>query len=163
MIEANTKPARRQFSSNNSIMLAIILVLLIAIGLYGYNAFRAFQNASPQPGSITISQSALEENYGLRVQLVAVTAAGGMVDLRLKIVNAEKAKAFLQDHTNYPALRVGSGVILRASEDVVTQGIQFENGKSIFILFPNSGNILRPNDTVNIVFGDLQVEAIQSK
>jgi hypothetical protein len=164
MIEAKTKSLGRQISSNKSLVIAIFLVLLIVLGLYGYNAFRAFRTSSPQSGGVsTIAQSALEENYGLRVQLVAVTAAGGLVDLRLQIVDAEKAKAFLADRTNFPTLRVGDSVVLRTSEDVATQEIQFENGKSIFVLFPNAGNTLKPGDPVNIVFGDLQLEAIQAK
>ena len=163
MIDAKTKPMGRQSSSNKSLMAAIILVFLLTLGLYGYNAFRAIQPS--QPGTVSITQSALEENYGLRVQLVAVTAAGGLVDLRLQIVDAEKAKAFLDDQTNFPALRVGDDVVLRTSEDAVAaaQDIQIENGKSIFIMFPNSGNTLKPGDPVNVVFGDLQLETIQSK
>jgi hypothetical protein len=30
-------------------------------------------------------------------------------------------------------------------------------------MFPNTGNILKPGDPVNIIFGDLQLETIQSK
>lgn len=161
MIDAKTKMMRRQFSSNKPLMVTIILIVLLALGLYGYNAFRAFQ--APQAGSVTITQSTLEENYGLRVQLVAVTAAGGLVDLRLQILDAEKAKAFLDDSANFPALRAGDDVVLRTTEDAAAQDIQFENGKSIFIMFPNSGNILKPGDPVNIIFGDLQLETIQSK
>ena len=164
MIETKLRSVGRQFSSNTSIMIAIVLIVLVALGLYGYNAFRAFQSASPQAETVSsITQSALEENYGLRVQLVAVTAAGGMVDLRLQIVDAEKAKAFLADSANFPALYVGDNVELRTSDTTATQDIQIENGKSIFILFPNAGNTLKPGDPVNIVFGDIHLEAIQSK
>jgi len=161
MIDAKTKTMERRFSSNKPLMLAIILIVLLALGLYGYNAFRTFQ--APQAGSVTITQNTLQENYGLRVQLVAVTAAGGLVDLRLQILDAEKAKAFLDDHANFPALRTGEDVILRTSEDAAAQDIQFENGKSIFVMYPNAGNTLKPGDPVNIIFGDLQLETIQSK
>ena len=163
MIEAKAKSVGRKFSLNKSIMIVIVLIVLVALGLYGYNAFRAFQSASPQAETVSITQSALEENYGLRVQLVAVTAAGGLVDLRLQVIDAEKAKAFLADSTNFPALRVGDNVELRTPDPTATQDIQIENGKSIFVLFPNAGNILKPGDPVNIVFGNLQLEAIQSK
>jgi len=162
MIDANTKTMRSQVSSNKYLLLAIILVILLALGLYSYNAFRAASQPQ-QAGTVTITQGVLEENYGLRVQLVAVTAAGGLVDLRLQIVDAEKAKALLEDSANLPALRVGDGVILRTSEAAAKQDIQFENGKSIFVMYPNSGDALKPGDPVNIIFGDLQLEAIQSK
>ena len=162
MIDVKTKTMGKRFSSNKPIIIAIILVLLLALGLYGYNSYRAFQ--SPQPGeAVTITQSDLEANYGLRVQLVAVTAAGGLVDLRLQFVDAEKAKAFLDDPANYPALRVGNDLILRTSQEGAEQDIQYENGKTIFLLYPNAQNVVKPGDPVNIVLGDLQVEAIQAK
>jgi hypothetical protein len=162
MIDAKTKTMGRQFSSNKQLVVLIILIILLAFGLYGYNAFRAFQ--APQlGGSVTISQSVLKEDYGVRVQLVAVTAAGGLVDLRIQVTDAAKAQAFLSDSANLPTLRVGDDLILRTDDTAALQDVQIENGKSIFYLYPNSGNTLKPGDPVNIVFGDLKVEAIQAK
>jgi len=165
MIEANAKSAVGQFSSKKSVIITIILVVLIVFGIYGFNAFRAARTTADQTEFTSVTQSMFEEKSGLRIQLLAVTAAGGLVDLRLQIVDAEKAKTFLDDHANFPALRVGNGIVLQTSEDAVAaaQDIQIENGKSIFIMFPNTGNILKPGDPVNIIFGDLQLEAIQSR
>jgi len=165
MIEAKAKPVRRQNFSTKSTMVALILIILAGLGLYGLNAFKAFQSAPSQMGGTPITQKALEKDHGLRVQLLAVTAAGGLVDLRLQIVDAEKAKTFLDDHANFPALSVGDEIVLRTSEEAVAaeQDIQIENGKSIFIMFPNTGNVIKPGDPVNIIFGDLQLETIQAK
>ena len=164
MIEAKAKPQEKNISSGKSAMFAMILVMVVTLGLYGYNAFRAFQSSAPsQSDMATITQNVLDEKYGLRVQLVAVTAAGGLVDLRLQITDGEKAQAFLEDRTNFPALRVGNDTVLRASEDAIMQDIQFENGKSIFVLFSNSGDVLKPGDPVSIVFGNTEVEAVQAK
>jgi hypothetical protein len=151
----------RQLSSNKYLLLAIILVIVLAVGFYGYNAFRASQ--SSHVGTTTITQSALEENYGLRVQLLAVTAAGGLVDLRFQIVDADKAQAFLDDPENIPALLVGEDVVLQTSLDAAQQDIQYENGKSIFVMYPNLGNVLNSGDPATIIFGDLQLETIQAK
>jgi len=165
MIEANAKTVGRQFPSKKSMVIVILLVILIVLGVYRFNAFRAARMAADQTEITSISQSTFEEKSGLRVQLLAVTAAGGLVDLRLQIVDAEKAKIFLDDHANFPALRVRDNIVLQTSEEAVAaaQDIQIENGKSIFIMFPNTGNILKSGDSVNIIFGDLQLEAIQSK
>ena len=86
----------------NLFQLQLLLVILIAAGLAVFNFYK--------PGSTfalpttVISQSALEEKYGLRVNLVAVTGAGGFVDLRLKIVDGEKAKLLLTDAKKFPSL-----------------------------------------------------------
>ena len=97
------------------VLFAIIILILITVGLFIYN------NHQTQPGlsiRTVITQSVLEEKYGLRINLIAVTAAGGMLDLRLKILDGEKARLLLQDKNKFPSLLVSSGNIqLDASED----------------------------------------------
>jgi hypothetical protein len=111
-----------------------------------------------------ITQSMLEEQYGLRVNLVAVTAAGGLVDLRLKFVDAEKARSLLQDPKNFPALWIADGgVRLDAPEDVKAKEIQFEKDGNVFLMYPNAGDVVKPGVAVTVVFGDLQVEPIAAK
>ena len=85
------------------------------------------------------------------------------MDLRLSILDGGKAKALLADQTNFPALLVGSGVVLRASQDLASQPINFDTDSHIFVLYPNSQSVVKPGDPVTIVFGDLQVEAIQTR
>jgi hypothetical protein len=55
---------------------------------------------------------------------------------------------------------VGTDVVLRTAEDVAKQEIQFENGKSIFVLYPNNQNAVKTGDTVTLVFGSQRLEAI---
>ena len=65
----------------------LLLALIAALGLFfALQTGRAVDNLA---STTVISQSALEQEYGLRVNLLALTAAGGMVDLRLKILDAE--------------------------------------------------------------------------
>ncbi|MFN2197041.1 MAG: hypothetical protein ACK2UW_13065 [Anaerolineales bacterium] len=163
MKEMTAKEAGANLLPSKFLISAIILAVMLLIGFFAYRGAQKPEAPAGSPQMTTISQSALEENYGLRVQLLAVTGAGGLVDLRLQIADAEKARAFLDDPANFPALRVGNDVDLRVSEDIAEQGIQFENGKSIFVLYPNTQNALKPGDPVTIVFGDLQVEAIEAQ
>jgi len=162
MIGSNTQSTKNKTSSGKPVIIVVLFVIMVVLVRYGYNTFKAVQAASNQTGSTTVTTSELEEKYGLRIQLLAVTAAGGLVDLRLQIVDAEKAKVFLSDHTNIPVLRV-QGIVLQTSENAAVQDIQFEDGKSIFIMYPNAGNVLKSGDPVNIVFGNVQLETIQSK
>jgi hypothetical protein len=163
MESVKSRPAPAAFHSNKSVPLALILVILIGIGLYAYRASKTGRANPAAPAGKTVTQQMLADEYGLGVNLIAVTGAGGMLDLRLKIIDGEKAKALLDDPANFPALRVGNGLVLKASEDRSVQAIKFENGGSIFALFPNAQNIVKPGDPVTIVFGDFQVEAIPAK
>ena len=145
----------------NVILFAIILLVLVAAGLYFYN-LRTSQASVPV--TTVVSQRALEDQYGLRVNLVAVTAAGGMVDVRFQIVNGEKAKALLQDKKNFPALYIrDANITLNASEDAKAQEIKFEDGNDIFLLYSNAGNSVKSGSSVSVMFGDIALEPIIAK
>ncbi len=134
--------------------LALLLVSILSI-------VKPFHAPSTPPVAL-LSQADLEGRYGLRVTLIAVTAAGGMVDVRLKMVDAAKVQALLQDRANFPALRVGErGVTLNASADVRSGEINFENNADLFLLFPNSGNAVKPGTQVYLMFGNIAVEPIK--
>jgi len=106
----------------------------------------------------------LEEQYGVRVNLVAVTAAGGLVDVRLKVVDAEKAKQLLKDAASYPVLTVaGSDIILTAPEESRAQGLKPASGELIMLLFPNARNAVKPGTKVAITFGDIQLEPVVAR
>jgi hypothetical protein len=163
MQSANARPTIPLAQSHKSLVIAVILLILALVGFLTYNAFKAAQvQALPQAATV-LSEQMLAEQYGLGVNLIAVTAAGGMVDLRLKIIDGEKAKTLLSDQANFPALLVGDGLLLRADEDIISQTLKFDNGGSIFLLFPNAQSVVKSGDPVTIVFGDLQLEAIQAK
>lgn len=156
MESAKARPTSSRSQALRPLAIAAILLLLAVVGLSIAN------NSSPKAPTV-IGQQTLAEQYGLGVNLVAVTAAGGLVDLRLRIIDAAKAKALLEDQANFPALRASNQVVLRAAEDIASQPIEFKDGGNIFVLYPNTDNAVKPGDAVTILFGDRQVEAIQSK
>ncbi len=140
------------------IFITSLLLLVAIIGYYNAVQVRTF---SAQP--TIISSAMLEEKYGLRVNLIAVTAAGGFVDVRIKILDAEKARLLLSDKKNFPAVLVNNKVILNAPEDTKSQEIKFEKDNILFIIYPNSAGIVKPGIPVKISFGNLALEAINSK
>jgi hypothetical protein len=152
-----------QNSTNKYIFFGIFISFLIILALYINNFSRAVQGASLPQGTVVISQGTLAEKYGLRVNLVAVTAAGGMVDVRLKIVDGEKLKALLADKGNFPALLTEQGVVLNAPEDTKSQEIQFITGGNLFIMYPNSGNSIKQDSPVTILFGNIAVEPVNAR
>ena len=156
-------PAAPAKSTNKYIYIAFILVILLVVAIYVNNAYRASQPATLPEGTVTISQGVLEEKYGLRVNLVAVTAAGGLVDLRLKILDGEKAKLLLADKKNFPSLFLENGVILNAPADIKSQKIEFTSGGIIFIIYPNSGNAVTPGSPATILFGETALEPINTR
>ncbi len=144
----------------NLLPIIIALLLLLAIGFASYQ----FAKLRPvSPSRTDISRGMLEEKYGLRVNLIAVTAAGGFVDVRIKIIDAEKAKALLSDKKNFPALWVNDKQVLNAPEDTRNQEIKIDDGGSMFIMYMNPANAVRPGTPVKVLFGDVAVEAIDAQ
>jgi len=148
--------------SNNRTIAIVLLILVILAGGAGY--YRAFQPKAAMPAGTVISQQQLMEQYGIQINLVAVTAAGGMVDVRLKFVDAEKAKTLLGAKENFPKLYVSdTNRTLLAPEDDQNQKLLFEDNLSMFLLFPNAGNAVKQGSAVNLMFGDLAVEAMAAR
>ncbi len=161
-IKANPTPGAQK-STSIYISVGIILSILLVTAIYINNVSKAFQAASLPKGTVVISQVALEEKYGLRVNLIAVTAAGGFVDVRLKIVDGDKLKLLLADKSNFPTLYTQQGVILNASEDTRSQEIEFVSGGNLFVMYPNSGNAVKQDTPVTILFGNIALEPIHAR
>jgi hypothetical protein len=161
MLEAKIRSRAGQTRINQSLILAAILIFLSVIGFSAYQS--AVLDHSLPRETIIISQATLEEEYGLQVSLIGVTAAGGMVDVRLTIVDGEKAKTLLGDPKNYPSLFVEQRYFLRTSEDVARQALKFDDGSRLFVLFPNTRGVVKPGTAVTLVFGNTAVEPILSQ
>ncbi len=152
------RTALPQMSTKRLFLTAVLVVMLLLAALFIYRTFRAFPAASSYPARVTISQATLEEKYGLRVNLLAITAAGGMVDLRLRVLDGEKARLLLQDKKNFPALLVSErNITLTAPEDTKSQAIKFEKDSGLYLLFPNTGNAVKSGSSIEIVFGELKL------
>ncbi|HEX5689788.1 MAG TPA: hypothetical protein VFX76_07295 [Roseiflexaceae bacterium] len=159
----SSRPATQLFSARKSVIAACVLVVLLLVSLLAARTYNALRPASLPQGTVTISQRALEEQYGLRVNLVAITGAGGFVDLRLKLVDGEKAKLLLADAKNFPALFAKTGALLQAPDHTKSQAIQFISGGNLFIMYPNAANAVTQGSPVRIVFGNMAVEPIDAK
>ena len=75
----------------------------------------------------------------------------------------KKHRRSCENRANYPALLVGNDLVLHASQETVNQEIKYENGGSVYALYPNAGNIVKPGAPVTILFGDRQLEPIPAR
>jgi hypothetical protein len=163
MESVNARQVNLSFQGYKPILIGLILLVMLGSGLYAYKAYKGSHANAVSPVTSVINQQKLEQDYGLGVNLVAVTAAGGMVDLRLRITDSQKAEALLGDQANFPKLLASNGVVLQAAQDIASQPIKFEDGGNIFVLYPNGQNAFKTGDPVSIIFGSIQVEPIPAK
>ena len=140
----------------------IVLLVLVVVGFLAYQVFVMRLFTPTLPAAQPISQTVLEEQYGLQVNLIGVTAAGGMLDVRLKVLDAAKAGQLLQGHP-LALMAAKNGEILLAPEESQPQELNLEDGGVVYLLVPNAKNLVKPGDAVMILFGDIRLEPIQVK
>jgi hypothetical protein len=157
------RPVPPAQSTKRLIAGALILAILLVVAFFMNNAANAVRPVSLPASTTTISQQVLEQKYGLRVNLIGVTAVGGMVDLRLKMIDGEKAKLLLADAKNFPALFSKTGVTLNTDADTKSQPIKFDSGNDLFLMYPNSGNAVTPGSPVTVLFGNIALEPINAR
>jgi len=106
-----------------------------------------------------ITSEALISDYGFRVRLIGVTAAGGLIDVRFKILDKDKAAVLLKNPDNYPELVAEDGTVLSVPAEGMDE-MHLEDDGIVFMLFPNIGEVITPGSPVKIRFGELELEPI---
>jgi hypothetical protein len=154
----NSSQAERPRWIRYLIVVALLLVLVMA-----FFAYRAWSTGGSSSDSQLFSQEALEEQHGLQVRLIGVTGGGGLVDFRLKMIDAEKARQFLQDPDNLPVSLVTAEGTQMLAADSMDDDITWEDDGILFILLPNSVGEIQPGSPITVKFGDLQLEPIPAQ
>ena len=107
--------------------------------------------------------TAIEEGCGIQIVRLAVTAAGGMVDLRYKILDAAKARKLLKDPANVPVLNPeGRSYPLTAPRNAMITA-QFKKGTVNYILYPNVRSAVKPGAKVTVALGDVRLDPITAQ
>jgi len=147
---------------------------LSALALAGLTLFTAVSACRSAGGEDEQSRRLAEDALGVRVLHVALTADGGMVDVRYRVTNPEKA-----------ALLGGGGSHeIRTAEDVIQSPLLIDEasgyavmetrlhqmgrvqkqrgapqaGLTYFILFSNTGGLIKPGSKVALAVGDARLE-----
>ncbi len=140
------------------------LFVILAIGGLTYQWDAAVTKAyGPHVGSLdqvcstpVTSLAELEEKYGVQISLVAESMMNGIVDVRIKIVDVEKANSLLQ---NQAALLVGQEALILAPHMHSHSAGRLKIGKMFIIFFPTQQLIHRGSE-VSLIFGPIRVESV---
>jgi hypothetical protein len=141
-------------SSRYLIPAASLMVIVLA-------ALFTYQWWSHRPGAVLISQQDLKEKYGLQVTLLGVTAMDGMIDLRLKVLDADKASQLLEGHAKMPALIVENGEEEAVNSARMTRhGSLLKTGGVYIAFFPNPRHEIQSGTPVSVVFGEFRLAPV---
>jgi len=137
--------------------------LLIGGGWYYYQRTITAPPAAATASTAYISNDQLEAQYGVRITLIGVSAVGGIVDFRYKLVDPAKAAALLHDPENAPVLTaVDSGLTLTPTQMGSRHHSQMgmKKGTAPFTFYPNVRNAVKAGTPVSVAFGKIKVEPI---
>ena len=109
-------------------------------------AARAAQPAPPQP------PTEQELDAGIQVLHIGATASGGLVDARFKVLDAAKASALLANPANAPQIFAGDKPPLMPPHHAIKGG-RFAKDQTLFILYPNTREAVKPGAEVYVAFG----------
>lgn len=134
------------------------VALILAATLVAYGLWTTLGPSSSKAVREVVSAAELEERYGIQVRLIGVTAAGGLVDFRLKIIDAEKARQFVGNPDLTLSLIVEESDTRLLVPLATDQDLRLEDNGVFLALVPNSGGAIEPGTAVVVAFGDLQLE-----
>ena len=139
-----------------------LVVLLVAVTSYQWN-YIVVTGHGHHVGSLSkvcstppISVAELEEKYGMQVALVATSMMDSVVDVRIKIIDPDKAHVLLQ---NQAALLVGQQALILAPHMHSHNSTRLKEGKIFSLFFPTRQIISRGSE-VSLVFGPVRLEPV---
>jgi hypothetical protein len=102
------------------------------------------------------STTQLEEQYGVKISLVATSMMDSIVDVRLLILDPDKAHVLLQ---NQAALLVDQKSLVLAPHMHSHIGHRLKAGKTYIIFFPTQ-QMIHSGSKISLVFGPERVEPV---
>ncbi|MEP7034157.1 MAG: hypothetical protein ABI934_01130 [Actinomycetota bacterium] len=137
---------------------------LVALLLAGTGAARAWlpdQKADVRAGTTLVTAEGMAARYGIDVNLIGVSAAGGLVEFRYQVVDPDKADAMVHDTKLFPIVVVeDSGATMAIPRPHQHAGAGAELGATAFFMFANAHNAIHKGSLLTLVMGDARLEHI---
>lgn len=122
----------------------------------GAQAAEAAQAAHPR------DQTYLKRRWGVEVLYVRQSAAGYMLELRYRVLDAEKAKPLFQRDTKPVLTHAETGAELVVPTPATTGALRNSNlpiaGHTYWMFFANPGKLVEPGQHVGIQIGEFRVD-----
>jgi hypothetical protein len=143
-----------------SAFVGLFMIILVSVLTYRWDAAitQAFGHhvgtLDQVCGTPAITSAELEEKYGIQVSLVAISMLNSIVDVRVKIIDPDKAYLLLQ---NQAALLVNQEALILAPHMHSHNSTRLKAGKIFGMFFPTEEKI-HVGSEVSLVFGPVRIE-----
>jgi hypothetical protein len=164
-------------TTSEKLIAAGALTSVIAVGLPNANtafaaAAESAQSQVQQPaetGSAAATHllalnAELKERWGVEITALRRTVHGHMLDLRYKVLDADKAKALFVRQTKPSLIHEASGKVLAVPNMAKVGPLRNSNapeeGRIYWMFFGNAGNLVKAGDKVIVAIGDFRAEGL---
>jgi hypothetical protein len=131
--------------------------------LLGLAALATWMIASQLGGgspTASASSAAFEEQSGVRIMRVVLTAGGGVIDVRFQVIDPSKAAELHEPNGRLRILDEGSGRRLATPFHFHAGGAEYKAGIVYYELLNNSGGTVDRGDRVSVVIGAARLEHV---
>jgi hypothetical protein len=142
------------------ILPASLAVLIVAAAVFGFRAWQTARQAADEARIAEMqaeAMAAIQDRWGIRIEQVAATADGGLVDLRYTITDPDKAIFIYDDINNMPKLVTEDSNVEIAINNLSHEH-DLEFGQMYFIIYRNVAGAVQPGGLVTVKVGDLSIE-----
>ncbi len=161
-VGASASAARRPRISWPVVMAALVLIVGTVVGVRGFGSSSASKSASSATGNVMPISAEIEAKYGIRFTLVAVTAGGGMIEIRYQVLDSDKASAV--HSAELAPIIVDSKGTKFADPGMVGHthvGKAKSPGTTDYILLSNARDGLKSGSMVTIEVGGLELRNVR--
>ncbi len=144
------------------LVVTAVLALILGIAVTARWAFDRPDDI--RAGSTVVDAQGMAARYGIDVNLLAVTAAGGMVQLRYQVVDPDKADRVVHDPSLAPVLIVeetGETIVMNSPPH--HHGNELQLGGTYFFLMANANNAIHRGTVVTLLIGDARLEHVTAE
>ncbi len=124
------------------------------------NSSVTVETPADEPGQ---SIQNLENEWGIELVRLGLSAAGYMIDFRYKLIDPEKADSLFNRKTKLYLVHQKTSktipVYNPAKVGPMRQtAIEPKSGRNYFIMFANPGRLIQPGDKITLIVGDSKIE-----
>jgi len=153
-------PGRLRVAGFVAGVLLVALAGALVLWLPNSSGEAAAVDPPPEWQRPSVSLSALADRTGVRLVRVAVTAGGGLLDLRYKVVDPNKAVTIHDSRTPPAIVDERTGLVFsQLLMDHAHTG-DLKPAVTYYLVFENTGNWVRRGEKVTVLLGDAQVQNV---
>ena len=146
------------------ILPSALAVLGLSMGLVVATSVAAAATIQEKPAESDDSgaPASIQEQWGIEVTSIRLSAHDTMIDYRYRVLDAEKANALFLRQIKPQLIHQESGKVLAVPETAKLGPLRNSNipqeGKIYWMFFGNAGKLVKKGDKVTVVIGDFKVE-----